>query len=74
MSGAISPLPNMSLRHAQGQRYSHLHQLLQYYKDPVACEFLELLLKLATGVEWDIPPAEETSQHKFTDWRSTVVF
>jgi hypothetical protein len=54
---------------------------MQYCTNSEASEFLELLLKLITGAEWNIPAAEwnipaaeQTSQHKFTDWRSTVVF
>ena len=38
MSGDIPPLPNMSLRHAQEQRYFHLHCLMQYYANSVASD------------------------------------
>jgi len=59
----------MGLRHALGQRYFHLHYLLQYHTKSVASEYFELLLKFVTGVERNIPPEEQTSQHKFLDWR-----
>ena len=76
MSGDTDPLPDMRLRHAQGQRYVHLHlhDLLQCYINLVTNEFLELSFKLVTGVERNIPPESQISQHKFPDGRSTVVF
>lgn len=78
MNGDIDPLPDMRLRHAQGQRYLHLHlhlhDLLQCYINLVTGEFLELSFKLVTGAEWNVPPESQTPQYKFPDRRSTVVF